>query len=211
MTPARKKILLWYQKNRRDFPWRHKTTPYRIMIAEFMLQRTRAEQVAPVYREFIRKYPDIKSLYVAKIGNIRKFTGHLGIHWRAGHFIKAAKYIVRNFNGRLPAAPEKLLQIPGIGNYVAGAMLTVCFKKKYPVIDSNIARFINRFYGLGMNGEIRRKKEIINIASELFNTTNPGKLLFAIIDFTALVCRPGKPLCAGCILRQRCRFRPKNR
>jgi A/G-specific adenine glycosylase len=197
--------LLGFLKNvGRDFLWRHKITPYRIMIAEFMLQRTRAEQVEPVYKQFIKQYPTVISLSKAKTKEIAQYTKHLGIHWRAKYFITAVKFITKEYKGRIPSNREKLLAIPGVGEYVAGAILTVAFQKPEWVIDSNIARFFNRYHGLGLQGEIRRKKEIIELSKKFFNHKNPHKLLFGILDFTALVCKPINPLCNSCILRKNC-------
>jgi A/G-specific adenine glycosylase len=176
------------------------------MIAEFMLHRTKANQVVPIYADFLRKYPSISYLSVAKKSDIKKVTKHLGLHWRADHFIEAAKFVVENFNGKFPDDSEKLLTIPGIGSYIAGAISTVCFNKPYPVVDSNIARFINRYYDLSLEGEIRRKKEIINIADILFKVNYPGQFLFAIIDFTSLVCKPISPDCINCSLKTRCGY-----
>jgi A/G-specific adenine glycosylase len=86
----RNKLFKWYGINGRDFSWRHSKDPYRIMIAEFMLHRTKAEQIVPVYKEFIKKYPDVKSLASAELNEIKKVTEHLGLHWRAQHFITSA-------------------------------------------------------------------------------------------------------------------------
>jgi A/G-specific adenine glycosylase len=188
----------------RDFPWRHKINPYRILIAEFMLQRTRAEQVEPVYKEFLKHYPSVISLSRAKEKDVAKYTKHLGIHWRAKHFIKAAKFIVREYKGKIPSEREKLLAIPGVGEYVAGAILTVAFQKPEWVIDSNIARFLNHYHGLGLQGEIRRKKEIIELSKQFFHHKNPRKLLFRVLDFTALVCTPRNPDCTNCPLKNDC-------
>jgi A/G-specific adenine glycosylase len=176
------------------------------MIAEFMLQRTRADQVEPVYKQFINRYPSIVSLSKAKIKNVVEFTKHLGMHWRAKHIIAAAKFIVKHYTGRIPSNREKLLEIPGVGEYVAGAILTVAFQKPEWVIDSNIARFLNRYYGLGLQGEIRRKKKIIELSKQFFNHKNPRKLLFAILDFTALLCLPRNPLCQSCHLKRKCKY-----
>lgn len=202
---VRSNILSWYQTNKRDFLWRHNPTPYKIMIAEFMLQRTRAEQVEPVYKKFLKEYPGVMALSKAKIARIRKVTDNLGLHKRASNFVDAAKYIVKYYGGKYPDNAKELLQIPGIGSYVAGAILTVCFNKKHPVIDSNIARFINRCFNLKLEGEIRRKKDIINFAEMLFKTNNPGKLLFAVLDFTALICKPLSRECNICKLKTICK------
>ena len=199
-------LILHHRLYKRDFLWRHTDDPYRIMIAEFMLHRTKAEQAAPLYQQFLEKYPDANSLANARLDDVAAFTYHLGLHWRAAHFIEACKFINEEYEGIFPKNREKLLKIPGIGDYVAGAILTVCFKEREYVIDSNIARFINRFYGLNLSGEIRRKKSIREKAKALFNCNQPDRLLFAILDFTALVCKPRKPECINCCLNNNCAY-----
>lgn len=179
------------------------------MIAEFMLRRTKAEQVVPVYNSFLNEYPDIKSLASADLKDVSKFTLHLGLHWRAADFVNACKLIETDYKGIIPNSRKDLLKIPGVGDYVAGVILTVCFGKSEYVIDSNIARFINRFYGLGLTGEIRRKRIIIEKAVELFNCKSPDKLLFSILDFTALVCKPKAPKCKSCIIKNVCMYEHK--
>ena len=176
------------------------------MIAEFMLHRTRAEQVVPVYQKFIEKYPDVFSLAGADYEEVKKVTRHLGLHWRSRHFIEAAKYVVENYNGIYPENYTKLREIPGIGEYIAGALMTISFNKPAPVVDSNIARFINRFYGLKLSGEIRRNKMIIKKAERLFTCTNPGEFLFAIVDFTSIICKPRNPDCINCSIIKYCKY-----
>lgn len=171
-----------------------------------MLHRTKADQVVPVYQEFIKNYPDIDSLANAGAIEINKVTEHLGLHWRSSHFIESARYIDVNYSRELPDDREKLLKIPGVGDYIAGAILTVCFNKPEYVVDSNIARFINRYYNLKLNGEIRRKKKIIELAKNLFNYKNTRNLLFALLDFTASICKPTKPACEICALNKKCKY-----
>lgn len=202
---SRKLIHNW-KFYKRDFIWRHDPSPYKIMIAEFMLQRTKAEQVEPVYKTFLKKYPDIYELAKTKESDISCFTNNLGLHKRGKNFLLAAKYIVDHYSGTFPEDRQALLKIPGIGDYVAGAILTVCFNKPEYVIDANIARFINRYYGLHLNGEIRRKKEIINKAKRVFDYSDTRNLLFALLDFTALICKPLKPLHENCVLRKTCKY-----
>ncbi len=206
----RRKLFMWHNDNYRDFPWRHTKDPYRIMIAEFMLHRTKAEQVEPVYQDFIRKYPDVDSLAGANPVETNKVTRRLGLHWRGKHFINAAIFIKDRFRGRIPDSRDELLSIPGIGEYVAGAILTVIFNKKEWVVDSNIARFLNRFLGLNLSGEIRRKRELIEISKSLYQTTRSGYLTFALLDFSSLVCKPVKPVCDYCILKMKCNYRKRH-
>lgn len=209
MTAVNKSIVKNWNKYKRDYLWRHKITSYKIMIAEFMLQRTKAKQVEPVYRKFISKYPDMFKLSKARERSASVFTNGIGLHKRGANFTKAAKYVVSHHKGKLPKEREELLKIPGIGDYVAGAILTVCFNKPEHVIDSNIARFINRFYGFELKGEIRRKKQVIEKAKVLFNYPETRNLLFALLDFTALICKPLKPDCANCIFFKYCGFQLK--
>lgn len=199
-------LIKYHKSYYRDFIWRHNIEPYKILIAEFMLHRTRAEQVEPVYRKFLEKYPDIISLSNASYQEITFVTENLGLHWRSKHFLDAAIYISSEFNGKIPDTREQLLKIPGVGDYVAGAILTVCFRKREYVIDSNIARFINRYYNLGLAGEIRRLKIIKDFAIELFNYKNTRRFLFTLLDFCALRCKPIKPLCDQCPIHAECLF-----
>ncbi len=190
----------------RDFLWRYRPDPYKIMVAEFMLQLTKAAQVEPVYRKFLKQYPDINSLSNARNNSVEKYTASLGLHKRAPNFLNAAKFVVEKYNGEFPLTRRDLLAIPGVGDYVAGAILAVCYNNADYVIDSNIARFINRFYGLKLSGEIRRKKIIINKAKEIFKTNKQKDFLFALLDFTALICKPVNPVCSTCPLKKSCIF-----
>lgn len=200
------KLIQNWKLYKRDFIWRHEPSPYKIMVAEFMLQRTKAKQVEPVFRKFIKKYPDIYRLAKAKEDAVNLFTNNLGLHKRGKNFVLAAKYIIEHYQGTFPEERQNLLKIFGIGDYVAGAILTVCFNKPEYVVDANIARFINRYHGLHLKGEIRRKREIIERAKKLFNYRNTKDLLFALLDFTALVCKPINPDHENCIFNKTCKF-----
>jgi len=199
-------LFRWGEKHYRDYPWRRTRDPYRIMIAEFMLHRTRADQVVPVYTQFLQKYPDVYSLAEADPSDVKEVTEHLGLHWRSGHFIGAAKYVVEHYQGIFPDDESGLRAIPGVGEYVSGAIITICYKKPHRVVDANIARFINRFFGLQLTGEIRRKKEIRDLADTLFDVDEPGRFLFAVLDFSAAICRSKNPLHLKCPLRAKCKY-----
>lgn len=199
----------WGKSHFRNFSWRFTKDPYKIMIAEFMLHRTRVKQVVHIYNEFIIKYPDIFSLARENETQIKKVTEHLGLHWRGDHFVKAAKYIVEKYDGIFPKDKKELLSIPGVGEYVTGVIYTVCYNYPYPVIDSNIARFISRVFGIQSTGEIRRKKVIVDIATHLFEVNEPSILLFSILDFTAEVCTAKNPNHMDCPLNEICEYHLK--
>ncbi len=207
MTAVQDKLIENHPLYFRDFIWRHNITPYRILIAEFMLHRTKAKQVEPVYREFLRTYPDIEHLSRVSYEEISSVTQNLGLHWRARHFRDAAVYIRNEHNSTIPDEREKLLNIPGIGDYMAGAILAICYKKREYAIDSNIARFINRYFNLNLSGEIRRLEIIRNHAIDLFNHRDTGKFLFSLLDFCALICKPRSPICANCPVKSECGFK----
>lgn len=174
-----------------------------------MLQRTKADQVEPIYRKFLNQYPTIEHLSKAKSKSVSKYTSGIGLHWRHKHFLSAAKYIIKNLDGKFPETREELIKIPGVGDYIGGAISAVCFNRADYVIDSNIARFINRYYNLNLAGELRRKKIIIEKAKRLFRTNDQRKFLFAILDFTAIICKPVKPICSECFLKKRCKYTGK--
>lgn len=204
------RITINHDKYLREFFWRRFFNPYEIMIAEFMLQRTKAEQVEPVYKSFLEQYPDIKKLSKAHINSLKKYTQSLGLHKKASVFKEAARFVVVNFDGKFPITKQELLKIPGVGDYVAGAIQAVCFNNAEYVIDSNIVRFINRYYGMELTGEIRRKKEIIEKAKELFKVKDQRKFLFSLLDFTALICKPITPACLKCPVNSECKFIKNN-
>lgn len=197
-------LLNWYNSNQRSYSWRSNPTPYKVMIAEFMLQRTRADQVAPIYDCFLNKYPDLNSVANADFEELEEILKPLGLRKRVANLQIASKYIIEKFKGVIPSNKEKLLEIPGIGDYTAGAILAIAFSKSSSIVDSNIARILNRYFGLDLKGEIRRKTEIKNISYELFDYNKPEDILFAMIDFGSKICMPKNPSHKQCPLRQNC-------
>ncbi len=197
-------LLKWHKNNYRYYPWRTETSAYRIMIAEFMLQRTKADQVVPVYNKFLERYPDIKSLAESELSDIEELLKPLGLYWRASHFKKAANYLLNEHKGVIPASKEELLKVPGVGEYVCGAILAVAYSKSTNIIDSNIARILNRYFGLGLAGEFRRNRKVNDLSEILFSIENPKDFLFAIIDFGALVCTSSNPHHDKCPIKNSC-------
>ncbi|MHA1250579.1 MAG: DNA glycosylase [Candidatus Helarchaeota archaeon] len=196
----------WYKKNKRRYPWRETDNPYHILIAEIMLQRTKADQVVQKYLKFIEKYPKISNLKDVKHEDIEIFFKNLGLYWKIEKIIKMSKYINENLNGKIPNNQKSLLKIPGVGDYIANAILCLAFKKDVSLIDSNIVRFINRFYGIKFKNEGRRDKKIIDKANDILCKKNPKEYNLALLDFTALVCKPKNPKCDICPLNKYCRF-----
>lgn len=202
----RRKLIIWFKKNARKYPWRETEDPFKVLIAEMMLRRTRADQVVPVYETLFKSYPDIKRILSAKNSDFEKVLYPLGLMWRIPAFKKVALEIKQKFNNKVPSNRKDLLSLTGVGEYVAGAVLSIAFNKKEWIVDSNIVRLFRRYFNISTSKEGRRDKHVIEMAKIYANCSNPKKANLAILDFTALVCKPMKPECQKCILASDCIF-----
>ena len=202
----RGKLIKWFCGNERSYPWRETSDPFKILIAEIMLRRTKADQVKPVYENLFNKYPDIESLANASENDLSQLLAPLGLKWRNSTFHLIASELKNKYNCRVPDKRESLKELPGVGEYVAGAVLSITYGKKEWIVDSNIVRIFKRYFGIKIIGEGRRKKSIIEIAKVYILCKNPRIANLAILDFAALVCTPRKLLCEECILRKKCKI-----
>jgi len=199
-------LLKWFRKHGRDYPWRNETDPYRVMIAEIMLQRTKADQVMPVYQLFLRKFPDPYALADAPSEEIEDIFAMLGLKWRAKKVEELARVLVSRYNGQIPRSREELLSLPGVGEYIADAVLCFAYSMNVAVVDVNVCRVIRRVFGVKPRGEARRDSRFRRIAQRLVPPKETRKFNWAIIDFAALVCTPQKPKCGECPLQELCSF-----
>jgi A/G-specific adenine glycosylase len=201
---VRERLLRWYERNGRDYPWRRTRDPYRILIAEIMLQRTKADQVVPVYEEFMKRFPDPVSLREADAEVIRSFFSRLGLMWRADLIKKFAAALSERFGGRIPSERDQLLSLPAVGDYMADAVLSFAFGRNVAVVDSNVCRVLRRLFGLRPRGEARRDKLVREIAQRLVPPERAREFNWAMIDFAAAVCTPRNPKCDICPLKEMC-------
>lgn len=197
-------LLKWWKTNKRNFPWRSERNAYRILIAEILLHRTRAENVVPVYLDFIRKFPDIRALSNASINDILSVTSSLGLRWRSRMIKEAAEQIVKKFNGVVPLDREKLLTLPGIGDYVASAVIVFAGAKEGILLDTNTVRVICRINGWKYEDSIRRKKVTKDRYSELRGSEGSKEFAYSLIDLASTVCTPKKPKCDICPVSAHC-------
>lgn len=202
----RRKIINWYKKNGRVYPWRETKDPFQILIAEMMLRRTKADQVVPVYEHFFKEYPDVDSLAVAKQEALEEILYPLGLKWRTPAFRMVAREVREKYHSRIPETREELTSLPGVGEYVAGAVLSIAYGKKEWLVDSNIVRIFKRYFGIKTSKEGRRDKYVIEIAKIYASGRDPGRATMGILDIAALVCKPGKPECEKCILIDCCHY-----
>ena len=138
MGVFRKKLLRWFHRNERSYPWRNTRDPFKILIAEMMLRRTKADQVKPVYERLFSEYPDVKSLAAAEDEKIKKILYSLGLRWRTSAFRLVAREIKKKYDCRVPATRDELIKLPGVGEYVAGAVLSVGYGKKEWILISGL-------------------------------------------------------------------------
>jgi A/G-specific adenine glycosylase len=205
-TELRALLLRWYRRSRRDLPWRRTRDPYAIWVSEVMLQQTQVATVLPYYRRFMKRFPDPTSLARAPEERVLAVWSGLGYYRRARALHAAARQVVERHGGRLPADPGALLQLPGVGRYTAGAIASIAFDLREPVLDGNVRRVLSRV--LADPGDDRR---LWAVAAELADGPRPGDLNQALMELGALVCTPRAPDCAACPLARRCRARAGGR
>jgi A/G-specific adenine glycosylase len=202
----RRSLLRWYSANQRDLPWRKTGDPYKIMVAEFMLQQTRIETVLPYYRRFLRAFPSLSRLARASRERVLKLWAGLGYYARARNLHAAAEILVKDWSGKIPAAREALLALPGFGPYTSGAVASIAFNQRAAALDGNAKRVLSRLFGLKEVLPSLLKKELEYLAEELVPEGRAGDFNQALMDLGATVCLPVRPGCSSCPLGAFCRF-----
>jgi len=203
---VRAALLTWGKEHHRDFPWRHTRNPYCILIAEILLHRTRAEQVKPIYGRFLREYPDFQSLLNADPVLVEELLRPLGLRWRTDLIAKMVQEIDIRYGGTIPLNRQALMALPGVGDYIASALLTFSGTSPEPIMDTNTVRVIGRVFGLHLNDSARRKKQFREIMQQLIGRSEAIDVSFAMIDLAALICRPQRPICELCPIKPFCIF-----
>ena len=198
-------LLRWYETHRRDLPWRHTKDPYRIWISEIMLQQTRVEAVKPYYTRFLEAFPDVAALAEAPEQKLMKLWEGLGYYSRARNLQKAAKTVVEQYGGEMPADEEALRGLCGIGDYTAGAIASIAFGIRAPAVDGNVLRVLSRVCG---SYDDIAKQETKKKWSEALRSSIPedaGSFAQAMIEIGAVVCVPnGEAKCGECPLEPYC-------
>ena len=202
-------LVRWFDKHQRSFPWRNTRNPWRVLIAEMMLQRTKAEQVVEVYQDFFSKYKLPSDVINSSRRKLTKTLHPLGLRWRVANFRAVSLVLENEYNGKVPRTRAKLLQLPGVGEYVAGAVLSIAMNKSEWIVDSNVVRVFKRYYDLQTSKEGRRDRSMIELAKVYARCSNPRNANLALLDFAALVCKPRIPECGTCPLRRTCIYNIK--
>jgi A/G-specific adenine glycosylase len=206
-----KTIIRWYNKNKRDLPWRHTNDPYKIWLSEIILQQTRVQQGLPYYETFVKKFPTVHRLAKAKEDVVMKVWQGLGYYSRARNLHHSAKFISKYLKGKFPDEFEEIKKLKGVGEYTAGAIASFAFNKPHPVVDGNVFRILARYFGIKTPiDSAKGKKEFTRKAELLLDKNNPGLFNQAIMEFGAMQCVPQNPDCGKCPLKNDCRALAKD-
>ena len=208
-----KKILNWYDFNKRKLPWRKKISPskkqYYTLLSEFMLQQTQVATVIPYFNKFIKQIPNFHSLAKVENRKLLKLWEGLGYYSRARNLKKTGKIVIKNFNGKLPDNFEELITLPGVGNYTASAILAIAFNKAFIPMDGNIERVLKRFLYLKKEHEIQ--KEYLQDKKSIFGfSKRSGDFAQALMELGSLICKPKNPVCDNCPIQKKCKAYKKN-
>jgi len=201
----RRRILSWFRKEKRDLPWRRTSNPYRILVSEIMLQQTQVAAALKYYRKFIRQFPTVQKLAEAPIDDVLKVWEGLGYYGRAHNLHRAAQSIVLRHGGRIPDSLDALSSLPGIGRYSAGAVLSIAFGKRIPVLDGNIIRVLSRVFRITENIDDRDvRNRLWGLAESLLPRKHVREFNESLMELGATVCKPRNPDCPHCPLAKFC-------
>jgi A/G-specific adenine glycosylase len=205
----RRRLLKWYDANKRDLPWRASRDPYAIWVSEIMLQQTRIAVVVERYQAFIKRFPSLMSLALAGEDEVLALWSGLGYYRRARMLHKAAQFVARNYYGSLPRRAEELRELPGIGEYTAGAIASIAHGEPVPVVDGNVERVICRMVGWDEGPKLRQK--VGELAARMVDPARPGDFNQAMMELGAVVCLPRGPRCNVCPLAPDCNTRGEHK
>ncbi|MGD9301762.1 MAG: A/G-specific adenine glycosylase [Desulfobacterales bacterium] len=202
----RKILIDWYQSHKRDLPWRNTQDPYCIWVSEVMLQQTQVATVVPYYHRFLQQFKDITSLARANSQAVLKAWEGLGYYARARNLHRAAGIVSKEHKGLVPDSWADFRKLPGVGDYIAAAVLSMAFEKPFPVVDGNVKRLLARL--LIMKDPVNKPAAANNfreVAGTLLAPKDPGTFNQAMMEIGALVCKPQQPRCNICPVQKICR------
>lgn len=201
----RPQLLAWFARSKRDLPWRRTQKPYEVWVSEVMLQQTQVDRVIGYWTTFLTRFPTVSVLASAELKDVLGLWAGLGYYSRARNLHLAAQEVVSRFDGALPSDIDALLSLPGFGRYTAGAVGSIAFNLKAPLIDGNVARVFSRLFEIeGSPGEKNREAELWACAEVLVDGPRPGDWNQALMELGATICIPKSPRCHLCPVKPLC-------
>jgi A/G-specific adenine glycosylase len=201
----RRELLQWYSLSRRMLPWRQTSDLYRIWVSETMLQQTRVETVLAYYEKFLKRFPTIRDLAAADLQSVLKIWEGMGYYARARNFHRAARIVVGEYQGEIPRDLVSFRKLPGVGEYIAAAVLSIAYNQPHAVVDGNVKRVLARLFTLDEPVNGSSHPVFKETAAMLLDVEQPCIFNQAVMELGAVVCRPAKPDCCRCPIRFACR------
>ncbi len=195
----RDKLLRWYHEKKRDLPWRRRGGAYAVLVSEMMLQQTTVETVLRYYEPFLKRFPDVRALAAADEQEVLACWKGLGYYSRARNLHRTAKLVVSEYGGVFPDSYDAWRRLPGVGPYMAGAVMSIAFGKAYPAVDGNVLRVISRAFALreDIRSPAARQQTEAHVRA-MMTEQSAGDFTQALMELGALICRPVSPDCAAC-------------
>lgn len=198
-------ILEWYREFGREFPWRTAGDPFKVLVAEVMLQQTFAAKVVPVYIEFFNFYPSPERVSRARVNNIEKIIRPLGLLYRAQLLKDISRTLVREFDGHVPKEEGALMSLPGVGRYMASAVRSFGFDEWAPVLDANVIRILWRVFAVQQVEQPKSANKMLwSVAEFIAPEGSTRDYNFGLLDFGSVVCTFYNPRCDSCVLNKIC-------
>lgn len=198
------KLLSWYKAQHRNLPWRKTRNPYKIWISEVMLQQTTVQAVIPYYREWLKIFPDIKTLAYSPLEKVLRAWQGLGYYQRAKNLHKASKIIVNRYRAKIPQNYEALRELPGFGPYTTAALLSFAFGKRIPLLDANVRRVLLRLAGIQDEAHPKNDKSLLEFLTPYLPQKNVDLFNQGLMELGALICKVRNPLCLLCPITPFC-------
>ncbi|WP_146449400.1 A/G-specific adenine glycosylase [Bythopirellula polymerisocia] len=201
----RRRLLAWYAKHERDLPWRKSQDPYRVWVSEVMLQQTQVETVKPYFQRFLKAFPTVKNLAAAEESQVLRLWEGLGYYRRARGLHAAAKQIVAEHGGQFPQDVVTMQSLPGIGRYTAGAIASIAFNQREPILEANTIRLLARLLAYPDDPTKSAGQRLLwATAEEILPSTNVSRFNQALMELGSLVCTPTQPKCEECPVSRHC-------
>jgi A/G-specific adenine glycosylase len=201
-------LLAWFRAGHRDLPWRRTRDPYGVWVSEVMLQQTQVATVVPFYERFMARFPTVEALAAAPTDEVLRHWAGLGYYSRVRHLQQGVREVVARHGGQVPDRVEELLRLPGVGRYTAGAIASIAYGRRAPILDGNLIRVLTRLYGL--RGDPKKAPlhgTLWRLAEELIPEGAAGDFNQALMEFGATLCTPTSPRCDVCPVDRHCEAR----
>jgi A/G-specific adenine glycosylase len=207
ITIFRQNLLRWFWQHGRTFPWRQTRDPYRVLLAEMLLQKTNVAKVLPVYKQLVAQYPTVQNLAKANTTDLKIIIRPLGLLYRAHRLKKMAQGVVTKHDGMFPNTPKELHNLYGVGDYMTNAVLSFAYEQPRPIVDTNVIRVFDRFFGVKSRKPRARTDQMLwQTVGQTVPPKRAREFNLAILDLSALVCTAREPQCAVCPLKKTCLY-----